>query len=129
MSNATSQMNGSKLQLEGNFDVVVQKNERITSMDHFQDVRHVELKIKNNSKEALYEPGDVAVILPKNLPKEVDAFLEYMKWSDLADEQVIIRPASEGKFTPLPSSKRTALTNACVTRSPCSIALATYDDL
>lgn len=83
---------------EGEFDVVVQKNERITAADHFQDVRHIELKIKSDSQHQLYEPGDVAVIRPKNLPDEVDAFLEYMNWSDLADEQISIHATSEGRL-------------------------------
>lgn len=44
-----------------------------------------------------YEPGDVAVIKPKNLAEEVDAFLEQMHWSDIANRPIKIVPASEGK--------------------------------
>lgn len=46
-----------------------------------------------------YAPGDIAVITPKNLPEEVDAFLTMMQWSDLADRLIRITPASKGKFT------------------------------
>ncbi|GAB5591386.1 NAPDH-dependent diflavin reductase [Umbelopsis nana] len=85
---------------EGEFDVVVKKNQRITAADHFQDVRHIELKIESKHREQLYEPGDVAVIRPKNLPNEVDAFLEYMNWSDLADEKIVIHATSEDRRVP-----------------------------
>ena len=42
-----------------------------------------------------YEPGDIAVFTPQNIPAEVDRFLEYMEWSDLADKLIHIQ-ASEG---------------------------------
>lgn len=32
-----------QLTLEGEFDLTVKQNTRITALDHFQDVRHVEL--------------------------------------------------------------------------------------
>ncbi|KAI9286842.1 NADPH-dependent diflavin oxidoreductase 1 [Umbelopsis sp. AD052] len=99
-SNDVSKTNEPDLHHEGEFDVIVQKNERITAEDHFQDVRHIELKIQHDNNEHFYAPGDVAVIRPKNLPNEVDAFLEYMNWSDLADEQIIVRPTSEDRRVP-----------------------------
>lgn len=46
-----------------------------------------------------YAPGDIAVITPKNLPEEVDAFLTMMQWNNLADRLVRITPASKGKLT------------------------------
>ncbi|XP_075226577.1 NADPH-dependent diflavin oxidoreductase 1 isoform X2 [Lycorma delicatula] len=42
-------------------------NERITSANHFQDVRLLKLRIKDIS----YKPGDVAVIRPNNRPTAV----------------------------------------------------------
>ncbi|KAG2188762.1 hypothetical protein INT44_003901 [Umbelopsis vinacea] len=99
-SNDVSKTNEPDLHHEGEFDVIVQKNERITAEDHFQDVRHIELKIQHDNNERFYAPGDVAVIRPKNLRNEVDAFLEYMNWSDLADEQIIVRPTSEDRRVP-----------------------------
>lgn len=35
-----------------------------------------------------YNPGDVAVITPQNLPNEVDGFLEQMGWKELADKYI-----------------------------------------
>lgn len=100
---------------EDEFNVVVKSNERITATDHFQDVRHLALECESENmkydKECIvitkkadmdlhsYAPGDIAVITPKNLPEEVDAFLTMMQWSDLADRLIRITPASKGKFT------------------------------
>lgn len=96
-SNDSIHSNGvEQIRHEGTFDAIVTKIERITAADHFQDVRHIELKIQADNNSNLYEPGDVAVIRPKNLPNEVDAFLEYMGWLDLADERLIVHPNSEG---------------------------------
>ncbi|CAM0135330.1 unnamed protein product [Umbelopsis sp. WA50703] len=95
--NGVEHSNGvEQIKHEGTFDAIVTKNERITTADHFQDVRHIELKIQTDNHSNLYEPGDVAVIRPKNLPNEVDAFLEYMGWLDLSEELLIVHPNSEG---------------------------------
>ncbi|CAM1317777.1 NDOR1 (predicted) [Pycnogonum litorale] len=47
--------------------------QRVTTRDHFQDVRLVKLNIKGS--EFNYKPGDVAVVQPKNMDKLVDDFL------------------------------------------------------
>ncbi|KAJ8655971.1 hypothetical protein O0I10_008411 [Lichtheimia ornata] len=78
---------------EDEFNVVVKSNERITATDHFQDVRHLALEC--DSENMRYAPGDIAVITPKNLPEEVDAFLTMMQWNNLADRLVRITPASK----------------------------------
>jgi sulfite reductase alpha subunit-like flavoprotein len=44
-----------------------------------------------------YNPGDIAVITPQNLPQDVDAFLEQMHWSDHANKYIEIHPSDEGK--------------------------------
>ncbi|CAG8646383.1 26545_t:CDS:10 [Racocetra persica] len=69
------------------------KNERVTAHDHFQDVRHIELDIGDT--ELKYDPGDVAVIRPKNLPEDVDEFIKLMNWSDVADDTFILVPNDE----------------------------------
>ncbi|PKK76336.1 riboflavin synthase domain-like protein [Rhizophagus irregularis] len=60
------------------------KNERITAHDHYQDVRHIEFNI--NSSDFKYEPGDVLVVRPKNIPEEVDEFIKMMDWEEIADK-------------------------------------------
>ncbi|KAI7853564.1 hypothetical protein BDC45DRAFT_510561 [Circinella umbellata] len=79
--------------LESEFDMVVKSNERITDTKHFQDVRH--LVLEASSEAPKYEPGDIAVFTPQNIPTEVDRFLEYMEWSDLADKLIHIQTSEE----------------------------------
>ncbi|KAF7725891.1 NADPH-dependent diflavin oxidoreductase 1 [Apophysomyces ossiformis] len=82
----------------GEFDAIVKTNDRITAPDHFQDVRHIVLC--NDSGELNYNPGDIAVITPQNLREDVDAFLEQMEWTHLAEKQFQIVPADEDRKLP-----------------------------
>lgn len=43
-----------------------------------------------------YKPGDIAVITPKNLPEEVDQFLEQMQWTELAHMPLHLEPTAAG---------------------------------
>ncbi|KAL1932088.1 hypothetical protein VTP01DRAFT_9144 [Rhizomucor pusillus] len=79
-------------------DMVVESNDRITAQDHFQDVRH--LVLTTDSQELSYECGDVAVLTPKNLPQEIDLFLEAMGWTDLGPKPIKIVPVSEDRKVP-----------------------------
>jgi sulfite reductase alpha subunit-like flavoprotein len=48
--NGVEHSNGvEQIKHEGTFDAIVTKNERITTADHFQDVRHIELKIQTDN--------------------------------------------------------------------------------
>lgn len=49
-------------------------NERLTDQVHFQDVRHIEFDIEGS--KIVYEPGDVAVIQPRNSISDLDPVLE-----------------------------------------------------
>ena len=51
----------------------VVKNERMTSVNWNQDVRHIEILLQN--KNIIYEAGDIAVIYPENV-FDVDQFLK-----------------------------------------------------
>ncbi|KAI5957519.1 TAH18 [Candida theae] len=63
-------------------------NERITSADHFQDVR----RIKVSSKDLKYSPGDTISLYPCNFDSDVDAFLESQpKWLEIADKPLRVR--------------------------------------
>ncbi|KAJ1927757.1 NAPDH-dependent diflavin reductase [Tieghemiomyces parasiticus] len=69
-------------------------NKRITSPEHFQDVRHVEL-VRDAARypwALTYRPGDVATLTPRNLPDEVDSFLALMGWQDQADQPLTVTP-------------------------------------
>ncbi|RWS22592.1 NADPH-dependent diflavin oxidoreductase 1-like protein [Leptotrombidium deliense] len=50
-------------------------NQRITSDDHFQDVRHIVLEIDDEFCMK-FSPGDVVCILPENLSEDVQSFFE-----------------------------------------------------
>ncbi|RHZ61880.1 hypothetical protein Glove_345g35 [Diversispora epigaea] len=77
------------------------KNTRITAHDHFQDVRHIELDIlDSNESDTNFNPGDVAVLFPKNLSEEVDEFLELLNMSDTADDTFILLPNDEDRELP-----------------------------
>jgi sulfite reductase alpha subunit-like flavoprotein len=66
----------------------VKQNQRMTAPGHWQDVRHIILKSHDPKMD--YEPGDVAVIWPKNPQEEVDIFLDTLHWTEIADTPLTI---------------------------------------
>lgn len=50
----------------------VQANRRLTSDNHFQDTRHIVLKLPSVVN---YEPGDVVMIQPRNDPELIAEFI------------------------------------------------------
>jgi sulfite reductase alpha subunit-like flavoprotein len=78
-------------------------NDRVTSADHFQDVRLFDLRLDRNYA---YGPGAVAVVYPKNFPDDVNEFVKLMRWEDIADKPIEIvtsrRNASGQAATPSP---------------------------
>jgi sulfite reductase alpha subunit-like flavoprotein len=58
-------------------------NDRVTSADHFQDVRLLDLRLDRSYS---YFPGAVAVVYPKNFPADVNEFIKLMHWEDVADK-------------------------------------------
>ncbi|KAG0067994.1 NADPH-dependent diflavin oxidoreductase 1 [Linnemannia elongata] len=64
-------------------------NKRITHEKHNQDVRHIELLVKDSVFPG-YHPGDVLMMRPRNLAKDVDEFLEYNGWTSIADDPLTI---------------------------------------
>lgn len=88
-------------------------NTRLTPIDHHQDVRLLDLSIP---EDLPYGPGAVAVIYPKNFPKDVNEFIDTQNWNDMADIPLIVVPTKEGanreRYPPSPlrdinSDKRT----------------------
>lgn len=78
----------------------VVSNQRITSADHFQDVRHIVLEADGLE----YMPGDTVALYPSNNPRHVDLLFELQPhWLPYADKKVIINgkpPPIEGGFIP-----------------------------
>ena len=62
-------------------------NDRVTSADHFQDVRLLDLRLDRSYS---YYPGAVAVVYPKNFPTDVNEFIKLMHWEDVADRPMDI---------------------------------------
>ncbi|KAF8712550.1 hypothetical protein AX14_013008 [Amanita brunnescens Koide BX004] len=75
---------------------MVKCNKRITAIDWYQDVRHLELEF---DEEIQYSPGDVAVIHPIANLEDVDAFLKLSSWSKHADNLYEIKHTMTGKRT------------------------------
>ncbi|KAK9790549.1 hypothetical protein WJX73_010811 [Symbiochloris irregularis] len=65
-------------------------NRRITSPDHFQDTRHIELDLASSG--IVYEPGDLLNILPRQNPEAVQRFLRRTG----LDAQSVVRLAAAG---------------------------------
>lgn len=66
----------------------VAQNKRLTSKDHWQDVRFFEL----DTPSVEYFPGDVLTVYPKNFPEDVAEILRIMHWSDIADAPLDFQP-------------------------------------
>lgn len=81
----------------------VEHNDRITATTHFQDVRLLDLRIKDKVQ---YGPGAVAVLYPKNFPEDVQSFIDLMKWQDVADRPLSLMAhqvdSRSGLSTPSP---------------------------
>ncbi|KAI0241496.1 NAPDH-dependent diflavin reductase [Massospora cicadina] len=54
----------------------VVETRRLTHQNHFQDIRHLALEPVGEMPK--FRPGDIASFYPRNLPQDVDAFLELM---------------------------------------------------
>jgi len=65
---------------------------RLTPAEHGQDVRLLDFSI---AQDIPYGPGAVAVIYPKNFPKDVDDFIATQMWQDVADIPLIVKPTRE----------------------------------
>ncbi|KAK5174791.1 NAPDH-dependent diflavin reductase [Saxophila tyrrhenica] len=66
-------------------------NNRITTSDHFQDVRLLDIRLEDVIP---YGPGAVAVVYPKNFPSDVQAFIDLMSWQNIADIPLTQQPTS-----------------------------------
>ncbi|TGJ83045.1 hypothetical protein E0Z10_g5711 [Xylaria hypoxylon] len=82
----------SLLPIPGSWHGVVDANIRLTSSSHWQDVRQLSIRIcgrvgkDSKSERLMCEPGDVAIIHPKNFTRDVQALIDLMGWGDVADK-------------------------------------------
>lgn len=68
-----------------NLTVIMERNQRLTPSEHWQDVRHL---VFSSTLPASYEPGDVLTIYPKNFPDDVNHLISTMHWTDVADRPI-----------------------------------------
>ncbi|KAI7213560.1 riboflavin synthase domain-like protein [Hortaea werneckii] len=86
------------LPVKASYTADILRNDRITAPDHFQDVRVLDLRLKQPYS---YNPGAVAVVYPKNFPHDVQEFIDLMSWQDVADRPIkLIRTAEDTPGTP-----------------------------
>ncbi|EHY56896.1 NADPH-dependent diflavin oxidoreductase 1 [Exophiala dermatitidis] len=91
------------------FPVVLEKNERVTPAEHWQDVRF--MRLKTVGKKLDYMPGDALAILPQNMPTDVSFLIDRMNWHDAADIPVrLVSTRPNGRLPHHPISTRTDLT-------------------
>ncbi|KAG9543546.1 riboflavin synthase domain-like protein, partial [Aureobasidium melanogenum] len=67
-------------------------NTRLTPPEHGQDVRLLDFRLPPNID---YGPGAVAVVYPKNFPKDVEQFIECMGWQSMANTPLELVPTIE----------------------------------
>ncbi|KAF9178794.1 NADPH-dependent diflavin oxidoreductase 1 [Haplosporangium sp. Z 767] len=98
----------------GSYLATLIKNKRITDPKHGQDVRHIELSIEDPVFPG-YHPGDVLTMRPRNLANDVNEFLEYNGWTEIADDPLtIVENLSDhrlAKHIPHRQTLRSLLTN------------------
>lgn len=89
--------------VEDSYTATLEHNDRITPSEHFQDVRLLDLRVK---EAVTYGPGAVAVIYPKNFPEDVQSFIQLMQWEDVADTPLDLLPTEQSSsgetYTPSP---------------------------
>lgn len=66
---------------------IVESNERITSKDHFQDVRKFCFR---SAQPTTYNPGDAVEFYPCNNLQDVDALITHQNWTAVADLPVTV---------------------------------------
>jgi sulfite reductase alpha subunit-like flavoprotein len=117
-SSHTVTVNKDVLSLPESIPAIITKNERLTPLTHWQDVRHLVFELPVDLD---YGPGDVLIVQPKNFPEDVDQIISLMDWTRDADrslEFVPTSPFSDAFDSPPPirnlptnTTLRTLLTN------------------
>ncbi|KAJ2828379.1 NAPDH-dependent diflavin reductase [Coemansia furcata] len=91
--------------VEDAYRATLVESERITAVDHFQDVRHLRFAIDGDPDrpQPAWGPGDCAVLRPSNLAADVDEFLAAVGWTEQADRPLRIAPRSSAAVPALPA--------------------------
>ncbi|KAF2638590.1 sulfite reductase flavo protein alpha-component [Massarina eburnea CBS 473.64] len=79
------------LDIPGGLTANIASNNRLTSENHWQDVRHLTLHVSGHHP---YAPGDVLTLYPKNFPIDINELLSVMNWTSIADIPLKFTPSS-----------------------------------
>jgi sulfite reductase alpha subunit-like flavoprotein len=79
------------------YTATIQDNVAMTPLDHWQNVRHINLFI---NKKIDYQPGDCISIFPKNFPEDVDSLIKLMDWTADADKPLTFVPTAGSYLDP-----------------------------
>ncbi|KAI1364471.1 hypothetical protein F5Y08DRAFT_212870 [Xylaria arbuscula] len=75
------------LPIPGSRSAVVTRNSRLTPSTHWQDVRQLSIQVFDDESTTIpYKAGDIAIIYPKNFPRDVQVLVDLMGWGDIADK-------------------------------------------
>lgn len=92
LTHASDLVSSTDLSLTRSADLIaghVAKNERLTTEDHFQDVRHLVIESENGDME--FTPGDTCALYPMNDERSVQLLLEMQPhWLRIADKPLRI---------------------------------------
>lgn len=104
--------------LPGWVSTTLMANERMTTEDHFQDVRLLELRLPEEHARPAYQAGDVACVRPQNPPEDVDLLLRRLGWDDQADQLLRVSSRDPRTCSRLRPDRRLppALAQACDAR-------------
>lgn len=92
------------------FHATVVSNQRVTSAEHFQDVRLIKLDIQGS--QITFQPGDVVVVYPENCEEDTDEFFRLFSNYKPAT-YLTLAPTEEGTSLPHCLSKQVSLSQ-CV---------------
>lgn len=91
---------------ENLYDATVASNERVTSAEHFQDVRLIKLDIQGS--RITFEPGDVVLVYPENCEEDINEFFRLFS-NYKASMHLTLTPTEEGTSLPHSLSGRVSL--------------------
>ncbi|KAL2260790.1 hypothetical protein VTK26DRAFT_5116 [Humicola hyalothermophila] len=99
---ATDLPSPDQLPIPGAYPGEVLCNDRVTPVNHWQDVRHLTFRIPLPPKrfeEAIKAGGNLTlVIYPKNYPNDVQELISLMGWTDVADARLDLSIIPRGLY-------------------------------
>lgn len=78
----------------------VTQNLRVTPQNHWQDVRDLVFSVESGGDKIDVGPGTTLVVYPKNFPDDVQALIDMMGWSEVADRPMERVPYGGANYVP-----------------------------